>query len=251
MKVKLTDVPVYYVNLEGDDEKRKHTESMLKNLGFKYVERFDAIRHEAGRIIGCARSHHEILSKDIEPPFIILEDDCALAKDFVDEVELPDNADALYLGISHWGRYLNHSGPYVHYSECNDDIVRVYNMLATHAIMYTSKSYIDICKRISYTFGYEIENHLDIGFAEVHRFYNVFSFNEPLFRQYDWNQVTTGKLSENAFNKNSGDSLFNKVNGDDENFYKLNETFKSPLRPLLQIRDVSGVPGYFYPTKLL
>ena len=54
MKIKLTDIPVYYVNLEGEDEKRKHTESMLKNLGFKYVQRFNAIRHEAGRIIGCA-----------------------------------------------------------------------------------------------------------------------------------------------------------------------------------------------------
>ena len=50
MKVNLTDIPVYYVNLEGEDEKRKHTESMLKNLGFKYVHRFNAIRHEAGRI---------------------------------------------------------------------------------------------------------------------------------------------------------------------------------------------------------
>ena len=68
MKIKLTDIPVYYVNLEGEDEKRKHTESMLKNLGFKYVHRFNAIRHEAGRIIGCARSHYSILST-VEPRY--------------------------------------------------------------------------------------------------------------------------------------------------------------------------------------
>ena len=86
MKVNLTDIPVYYVNLEGEDEKRKHTESMLKNLGFKYVHRFNAIRHEAGRIIGCARSHYSILST-AKPPFIILEDDCALNKEFVPEID--------------------------------------------------------------------------------------------------------------------------------------------------------------------
>ncbi len=125
MKINLTDIPVYYVNLEGEDEKRKHTESMLKNLGFKYVERFNAIRHEAGRIIGCARSHYEILSKDIEPPFIILEDDCAINKKFKPEVEIPDDVDALYLGISHWGRYIGHSGPFVHATKVDDEIVRI------------------------------------------------------------------------------------------------------------------------------
>ena len=180
MKVNLTDIPVYYVNLEGEDEKRKHTESMLKNLGFKYVHRFNAIRHEAGRIIGCARSHYSILST-VEPPFIILEDDCALNKEFVSEIDLPEDADCLYLGISHWGRYMNHSGPFVHTKKISDEFVRVYNMLATHAIAYFSKEYVDICRRVAYHHGYEIENHLDIGFAEIHKLYYVYSYDEPFF----------------------------------------------------------------------
>ena len=250
MKLNLTDIPVYYVNLEGEDVKRENTESMLKDLGFKYVHRFDAIRHEAGRIIGCARSHYEIL-KNEKPPFIILEDDCALNKEFVSEIEVPDNADALYLGISHWGRYLNHSGPYVHCTKVDDNIVRVHNMLATHAIMYLSDSYTEMCKRVAYHFGYEVENHLDIGFAEIHKFFNVYSFDEPLFRQYEWSAVTTGKISENSFNKNSADKFFDLVNNDDQNFYKLNQDFRSPYRPLLQKRDVSGVPGMFVPSKLI
>ena len=250
MKLNLTDIPVYYVNLEGEDVKRENTESMLKDLGFKYVHRFDAIRHEAGRIIGCARSHYEIL-KNEKPPFIILEDDCALNKEFVSEIEVPDNADALYLGISHWGRYLNHSGPYVHCTKVDDNIVRVHNMLATHAIMYLSDSYTEMCKRVAYHFGYEVENHLDIGFAELHKFFNVYSFDEPLFRQYEWSAVTTGKISENSFNKNSADKFFDLVNNDDQNFYKLNQDFRSPYRPLLQKRDVSGVPGMFVPSKLI
>lgn len=251
MKVKLTDIPVYYVNLEGEDEKRKHTESMLKNLGFKYVQRFDAIRHEAGRIVGCARSHHGILNMSIKPPFIILEDDCALNKDFIDEIEIPDDADALYLGISHWGRYLNHSGPYVHYKSVNGEVVRVYNMLATHAILYLSQEYVDICKRISYHYGYEVESHLDIGFAEIHKLYNVYSFDEPLFRQYEWSAVTTGKLSEVSICGKSSKDLFDKVLKSDENFYKLNSQFKSPIKPLIEMRDVNGIPGYYLPTRIM
>jgi GR25 family glycosyltransferase involved in LPS biosynthesis len=250
MKINLTSIPVYYINLDEQEEKRKHTESMLKNLGFRYVERFSAIKHDAGRIIGCARSHYEIL-KTQKPPFIIIEDDCALNKIFTNEIELPTNSDALYLGISHWGRYLNHSGPYVHITKINNDIVRVHNMLATHAIMYLSESYIDICKRVSYHFGYEVENHLDIGFAEIHKFYNVYCLDIPLFRQYEWSTVTTGKLSEVSLNKNTSNQLFNKVLAEDENFYKLNETFKSPLRALIEMTDANGIPGYFLPSKLL
>lgn len=250
MKLNLTDIPVYYVNLKGEDVKRENTESMLKDLGFKYIHRFDAIKHEAGRIIGCARSHYEIL-KNEKPPFIILEDDCALNKEFVSEIEVPDNADALYLGISHWGRYLNHSGPYVHCTKVDDNIVRVHNMLATHAIMYLSDSYTEMCKRVAYHFGYEVENHLDIGFAEIHKFFNVYSFDEPLFRQYEWSAVTTGRISQNSYDKKRADELFDLVNDDDQNFYKLNQEFRSPYRPLLQKRDISGVPGMFVPSKLI
>lgn len=251
MKLNLLDIPVYYINLDDQEEKRKLTESLLKNLGFRYVERFSAIRHEAGRIIGCARSHHEILSRGIKPPFIILEDDCALNKEFDPNVELPDNADSLYLGISHWGRYLNHSGPYVHTTKVDDRIVRVHNMLATHAIMYISESYVDVCRRISHHFGYEVENHLDIGFAEVHKLYNVYSFDEPIFRQYEWSAVTTGKLSENSLNKKESDKLFSDIKNSDENFYKLNSEFKSPYKPLIERRDCSGIPGYFVPSKIV
>ena len=250
MKLNLIDIPVYYINLDDQDEKRKRTEQMLKRIGFKFVERFSAIKHDAGRIIGCALSHYEILNR-AQVPFIILEDDCTLNKEVPEFIEVPDNADSLYLGISHWGRYLNHSGPYVHYSKVNDNIVRVHNMLATHAIVYISQEYANMCKRISYHFGYEVENHLDIGFAEIHKFFNVYSFDEPLFRQYEWSAVTTGKLSSVSYNKNEADKLYQEVKTEDENYYKLNEEFKSPIKPLIMKKDVNGIPGYFVPTRII
>lgn len=249
MIINLLNIPIYYINLDDDVDKRKSTETLLKRMGFRNVQRISAIFHPKGRIIGCARSHYEVL-KEAKPPFIIIEDDCALNKDFVHEIEVPDDADALYLGISHWGRYLNHSGPYVHYEKVNDEIVRVFNMLATHAIMYLSQTYVDICKRISYHYGYEVEGHLDIGFAEIHKFYNVYSFDEPLLRQYDWSAVTTGNLSNVALDKKESKTLFDKVLKSDENFYKLNSEFKSPIKPLIEMRDVNGIPGYYLPTRI-
>lgn len=250
MKFNIVDIPIYYINLDEHEEKRKRTETMLKQIGFKFVERLPAIKHEAGRIVGCARSHHAILNK-AEVPFIILEDDCTLNRDIPKTIEIPNDADSLYLGISHWGRYLNHSGPYVHTTKVNEYLVRVYNMLATHAIMYISKEYANICKRISYNFGYEIENHLDIGFAEIHKFFNVYSYDEPIFTQYEWNSVTTGKISDNSFDKKSSSDLFKKILTEDQNYYKINDTFKSPIKSLIEIKDINGIPGYFLPTKIL
>ena len=227
MIINLLDVPVYYINLDDQEEKRKRSETLLKRIGFKYVTRLSAISHSKGRIVGCARSHYEIL-RYTKPPFIILEDDCTLNKDFINKIEIPDDSDALYLGISHWGRYLNHSGPYVHYEKVNDEIVRVFNMLATHAILYISESYVDICKKIAYHYGYEVEGHLDIGFAEIQKFYKVYSYDEPLFRQYDWCAITSGKLSNVSIDRKRSEDLFDDILKSDENYYKLNSEFKSP-----------------------
>jgi hypothetical protein len=250
MNLKLTNIPVFYINLDTETEKRNRIEKLLIDCKFTDITRLRAIHHEKGRAVGCARSHYEILSKQ-EPPFIILEDDVCLNKDFVSNIQVPNNADALYLGISHWGRYLNHSGPYVHTVPITDSIVRVYNMLATHAILYLSDTYVDICKRIAFHHGYVIEDHIDIGFAEVQKYYNVYALNQPLFRQYEWSAVTTGKLTENSYGILESKELFQEVLTNDQNYYKMNETFKSPIRPLLEKRDINGIPGYYLPTKIL
>jgi hypothetical protein len=47
------------------------------------------------------------------------------------------------------------------------------------------------------------------------------------------------------------DRLFKEIKKSDENYYKLNEEFKSPLRPLIEKRDVNGIPGYFVPSRIV
>jgi hypothetical protein len=58
-------------------------------------------------------------------------------------------------------------------------------------------------------------------------------------------------LSSVSIDKTESDKLFKEVLSDDENYYKLNQEFKSPIRPLLMRRDVSGIPGYYVPTRLM
>jgi len=181
MKLRLTDIPVIYINLDDQPERREQIEKSLNELGFKNVIRVSGFKDPIGKR-GCAYSHALAL-EEIDPPFILLEDDC-LPLNFVDNIEIPDDTDALYLGISSWGRMNSHSGPCVQWDEVDGyaDLVRVYNMVGAHAILYLNSDYIDLCKRIAYH-GYLISDHHDIGFADVQKYYDVYACDNPMFYQ--------------------------------------------------------------------
>jgi hypothetical protein len=176
----LLDIPVIYINLDNDTDRRYRIESELKKAGFKTIIRYSAIE-SAITNKGCAGSHHEALL-EIEPPFILLEDDCVI-KNLVTHINVPKDADAIYLGVSSWGRMNSHSGPCVQYEKTVDQsLYRVYNMLGAHAILYLTPEYVSVCSKIAFYF-YNNTDHHDIGFAEIQKYYNVYSLTYPLFYQ--------------------------------------------------------------------
>ena len=205
-KIDLRDIPVIYMNLEQHTEKDANMRKILFKCGFKTILRIEGVPRPDKPIAGCSAAHHKALL-EIDPPFIIFEDDCQI-KNFRPEVEIPEDADAVYLGISSWGRMNGHSGPYVQYTQVKDDLYRVYNMLGGHAILYLSPEYIKMCQRITYHAGYEIEDYQDIGFAEIHRWFNVYAFDDPFFYQTSGYHGTVEPLTSYpteecfAFNKN-------------------------------------------------
>ena len=66
-------------------------------------------------------------------------------------------------------------------------------MLGTHAILYLNSEYISVCEKIAYH-QHNINEHVDIGFTDVQKYYNVYAFNQPLFYQTSSNG-TDQKLS--------------------------------------------------------
>ena len=98
MNLDLREIPVVYINLDRDTEKRERIEKVLSDLKFKTTIRCPGVVHEEGPKAGCALAQYNALKK-IDPPFIILEDD-ATPLNFNPEIELPDDSDAFYLGIS-------------------------------------------------------------------------------------------------------------------------------------------------------
>ena len=180
MNLDLREIPAVYINLDQDVEKNESMKFMLNQCEFKNIIRVDAEYTPDNPLAGCSLSHYNALS-EVDPPFIVFEDDCKI-KTFCSTIEIPDDSDAVYLGISSWGRMNSHSGPFVQSENVGFGMVRIYNMLSAHSVLYLDEEYTSLCRRISYN-SYETAQHQDIGFAEIQRYYNVYAFNDPLFYQ--------------------------------------------------------------------
>ena len=76
----------------------------------------------------------------------------------------------------------SHSGPCVQYEELNGGLLRIYNMLSAHSVLYLDEEYVSLCSKISHQ-AFDTAQHQDIGFAEIQRYYNVYAFDDPLFYQ--------------------------------------------------------------------
>lgn len=191
MNLDLRKIPAIYINLQRDTEKNEYMHSMLTQLEFETIIRVEASEFPDRHLSGCSLSHFNALN-EIDVPFIIFEDDCRV-KNFEPVIQVPDDADAVYLGISSWGRMNSHSGPFVQCEKVDDKLVRVYNMLGAHSILYLNSEYVSLCSKISIHATNTVE-HQDIGFAEVQKYYNVYAFDNPMFYQTSSNG-TNEKLS--------------------------------------------------------
>ena len=202
MNLELKDIPAIYINLEKDVDKNESMKTMLNDCGFKNIIRVDAEYTPDNPLAGCSLSHYNALH-EIDPPFIVFEDDCKV-KNFSSSINIPDDADAVYLGISSWGRMNSHSGPFVQCENLRGGLLRIYNMLSAHSVLYLDEEYTSLCRRISYN-SYETAQHQDIGFAEIQRYYNVYAFDQPFFYQTSSNgtdQLLTSYPSCEVFQPN-------------------------------------------------
>lgn len=229
MKIDLREFPTYYINLDTATEKREQTEKVLSSLGFSNVNRISGTLNLDPKV-GCAESHYRAMCS-LRTPFLLLEDDVVPnSNQFV--YDIPTDADALYVGATQWGRYLNHSGPFVHYKKISDDVVRTYNMLATHAVLYLNDGFREHLSRIAKHAAYESRYHLDVGYAETQKYYNVYATDLPFFTQMGYNnKVTSRRISEMA------------TPIDESTF----EVDKWNLTPLSQKKDLNGISGFYDP----
>jgi len=191
MKINLIEMPVFYINMSKDKHKKKHIEQQLSDLGFKNVTRINAVEDKKNGRVGLSKSQLMALSQ-VSAPFIVLEDD-ADPNSFEPVIEVPDDADAVYLGNSQWGLQSSHAGFYLKYKKVEGypKILRIFNMLSSHAILYLNQEYVRVCQRTTKYCAETYPMPMDVPFAMIQRFFNIYAVNDPMFIQKDYE----GKMS--------------------------------------------------------
>ena len=215
MKIKLTDLRVYYINLHKDKKKDSKTLSLLKSLGFKSITRCPGFLEE-NYIIGSGAAYQNVLLSryDKQDPFILFEDDIALTH-FDHIIDIPDDADAIYLGVSKMGIVggKDEEKLFVSKVEGYENLYRVYNMLATHAIVYLNMEYAKAASDSAQKYLDKGLPH-DLGIAENMKNWNVYAFDKPMFIQHPKFRYYT----DTPISKLEGVEEINKIN----KWFKLN-----------------------------
>jgi hypothetical protein len=187
MIIDLREIPVVWINLDSATKNAEAMQEKLQKHGFKNTYRKSArvIPAPPGTIasnahyVGCAQSHIDILD-DVthSTPLLILEDDAEFSDAFNPIVEIPDDSDGIYLGVS-TGNQRYQTKRY------NKNYLRIGGILATHAILYITPKFKQDMSAIAKHCINDVQQPWDLG-ASLLQFHNkVYTPNKPYFYQAD------------------------------------------------------------------
>jgi hypothetical protein len=160
-------------------------DALIKNNGLKGGA-FIGISNEGPKsaAAGLVKLMKERLEGDFKP-FIFMEDDCSVTPWFRHEIPVPKDADAVYLGISLWGMHGAQAHPLVKKEAVSEELVRVYNMLSTHAVLIMSKRWVEnVLKCYEYAyFSMDKPQEFDVPVAHTMPLFSIYALKNPLFYQ--------------------------------------------------------------------
>jgi hypothetical protein len=203
MVIKTKDIPVYYLNPDFFEERRKKMDIYLNEIGLKY-ERVPSNSKAELRQVRINEGLIKVVNTAIlnnSFPFLILEDDARLTKDLPEEMIIPEESSIIYIGCSLYecgGKKGN-----VKIKDYDDNYYRLYNSLGTHAIIITSKAGADffIKKQVE---AIENNDYSDIYLAVSSNEHLILTPKDgPYFYQNDAHtEPITRFLWEDLLNKN-------------------------------------------------
>ena len=198
MLLDIKDITVYIIS-PGTNNYRNKLITVFERVideGFKNVVFFKSIPGP-NKTASLTNTVLEIFKLELnnDKPFIILEDDCAFFTKY-DQVEIPDSADMLYLGVSLWSYPYSPDTLYSMYrpnivrnsidtnESYNNTLVRIKGMTGGHAILYISRDFIRtfVEKMIDISKNRPDLPH-DLLFSSLHQSFNVYGLKKPMFYQ--------------------------------------------------------------------
>ena len=190
--VDLKDVPVLWISMQNSHRKKTMMKKMFSSFGFKKVKRIEAInakKHNLSHHVALIKSYQRAFQHAPKDNFIILEDDC-VPRRIATKIKIPTDTDCFYLGLSKFGVGDSGGGEWGTYSvEKENELYRIKNMLAAHAIYYRTNAWKNACRQ-SLIESLENDVPLDIGYVSIQPKYKVYC-GDPIFYQSGYNYRST------------------------------------------------------------
>lgn len=195
MRINIKTTKVYIVS-PGTGKYESRVQTVFQRLvkqGYTNIEFFRSIPDSTGTN-SLTRTVLEIFKKELrscDQPFIIVEDDCQILTDH-QEVECPDNADTVYLGVSQWiyphsydtlGRGF-HIRPHTA-ADCPDVhpmVTKILGMTSGHAILFINREYMRKFIQLAEPLLTKNMPH-DLVFATMQPSSNVYALKKPMYYQ--------------------------------------------------------------------
>jgi hypothetical protein len=178
------DLKYYILTVDENSIRANHVRNQLNDYDFEFVTPLMCQNKQKSGSSGHMRIVYQAIQNF--KPFVILEDDVSLLYE-KEILEIPSDADWVYVGVS-WCAYDSnykdwqpHNKLYI--DDVNDSVVRIYNMLSTHAIMIRS------LKGALLYYSMMLENVLangvawDISLTKMQPYINCYALREPMFYQ--------------------------------------------------------------------
>jgi len=185
MRIVIEKTPVVCLTCEDESgSKRYHIDQLFRNLHIdgSFMTPILGIQKNKSGASGFFRmiEHGLSLQKPNEPfrPFLMIEDDVSFSE--IGEVEVPDHADIVYVGLSKcsMNSYMYHYANYYESVDHYPDVVRIKHMLASHGILVCSALGAAVLQR-SMLEVYLSDKPWDIIMAFIQPFYNVYALRKP------------------------------------------------------------------------
>jgi hypothetical protein len=186
MKIYLKNISHYFLTVDTNGKRKYHMFDEFKDYDLTEVNPILNIGRNKSGATGFSKIIDLALRKQdrskLFQPFVIYEDDCSKYREFPEYIEIPDDADFCYIGLSLGAMdNISHNG-YLCYTHINSDIIRVYNMLAMHGTIICSPSGALAIQKAMLE-GYFKDVIWDIFTAQIQPYYNVYALKIPLVYQ--------------------------------------------------------------------
>ena len=191
MKIKLSCIETHILTIENNVGRYERLKNELNCLEDKLKINVFYGKTIPGHL-GCAISTINMYKSTV-PPVLCLEDDCGLTENYNDELDVPDDADAVYLGTSVWG-VTNGQTAWRNFSitKYNDKFYKIEGMCSAHAVLFLNNNFLGHLNKIGESYNMQSTVPFDYLMCQEQSKFNVYGVAKPMFYQKgDCNEEVT------------------------------------------------------------